>query len=544
VLTKVIFFEGNALLPDLGGAGAMPFKPPQWLNQAGDGVIDETKGDHAFPYSYVAGQTLNVAPIFTCNDPTLLTVKDLQIQGLVYDKNVSLKMTVPCIVLRIPSPALLVVLPSPANTNFAKTANFYNPLTIKWQFSTDGLPAKNAKKVWQPCGTSKNQVYITQAAPITSLLYQTVVEIGSREGAGLAKATNMLTSICRYFSLRRVQRASDSRPMAYYQNWANQNFTVPALLDARDGQCSSWCEIFKASLEAQGYVGAPIIQVQGVNTAEQFLVSNWTFGAMRAANPLNAQRSAKYPYINIPRNDPNGSSSVTPAAGQNYVWWSSVVRAAGVPDVTYGPEVNDAVDGVPGQNNARPAKLFNKHFVVRVNGQYYDPSYGLTYVNAQDLYKKAIAGFAIGRNVFYNGLINDGTAVMAYNDTLAITLIRTAPASALDPLKTEELDQKLNFIVQPVNTKQKVVMTPAVKVQLQDWNGNPVQTSGIPINIILYNVAGADPEAISGATAMTDATGVATFSNLMVNTPVASCKFLAQSTAALFVVSGGFKITP
>jgi len=56
--------------------------------------------------------------------------------------------------------------------------------------------------------------------------------------------------------------------------------------------------------------------------------------------------------------------------------------------------------GADGQNSPTPAeKIFGRHFILSLNGIYYDPSYGLTYTNAADFQAQAVAGFAVSNNV-------------------------------------------------------------------------------------------------------------------------------------------------
>ncbi len=52
------------------------------------------------------------------------------------------------------------------------------------------------------------------------------------------------------------------------------------------------------------------------------------------------------------------------------------------------------MDGIPGQNMKRPrGKAFLRHFLVTVNGDYYDPSYGLTYESPESFEEKALFGY-------------------------------------------------------------------------------------------------------------------------------------------------------
>jgi hypothetical protein len=55
-------------------------------------------------------------------------------------------------------------------------------------------------------------------------------------------------------------------------------------------------------------------------------------------------------------------------------------------------EVNDA-PGIAGQGNSNPASMFNNHQVM-IDGQYYDPSYGVQYSSLQDI-DNSIDGFYI-----------------------------------------------------------------------------------------------------------------------------------------------------
>ena len=49
--------------------------------------------------------------------------------------------------------------------------------------------------------------------------------------------------------------------------------------------------------------------------------------------------------------------------------------------------------GLAAQNNPNPTADFNYHAVIKLNGKYYDPSYGVTYKDLMDFQKQALAGF-------------------------------------------------------------------------------------------------------------------------------------------------------
>jgi hypothetical protein len=49
--------------------------------------------------------------------------------------------------------------------------------------------------------------------------------------------------------------------------------------------------------------------------------------------------------------------------------------------------------GVAGQDNPNPYSDFNRHFILKVNGRYYDPSYGKDYGNVLEWENDNVAGF-------------------------------------------------------------------------------------------------------------------------------------------------------
>jgi len=62
-----------------------------------------------------------------------------------------------------------------------------------------------------------------------------------------------------------------------------------------------------------------------------------------------------------------------------------------------------SLDSLPGQNTSPPSeKMFGSHYIVKVigsfyspgQGPYFDPSYGATYVDANDMEFKAVSGYA------------------------------------------------------------------------------------------------------------------------------------------------------
>jgi len=56
-----------------------------------------------------------------------------------------------------------------------------------------------------------------------------------------------------------------------------------------------------------------------------------------------------------------------------------------------GMDLNKSIEGAPGQNMPTPSiKHFGTHVIVEKGSMYYDPSYGISAVNASDYTPKAI----------------------------------------------------------------------------------------------------------------------------------------------------------
>jgi hypothetical protein len=99
-----------------------------------------------------------------------------------------------------------------------------------------------------------------------------------------------------------------------------------------------------------------------------FLVREWNF-----APGGGISGHATLTYLNLP---PTGAD------------WPGIVNGT---YVWRFPEVTDA-PGLPGQGTVDPASFFGNHQVVKINGVYYDPSYGTTYNSLAEIDDQAVSG--------------------------------------------------------------------------------------------------------------------------------------------------------
>jgi hypothetical protein len=100
---------------------------------------------------------------------------------------------------------------------------------------------------------------------------------------------------------------------------------------------------------------------------------------------------------------------------------------------------------------------------------------------------------------------------------------------------------KLAFTVQPTNTTVSSIITPAVKVAIQDASGNTVTTSNANVTITLgNNPTGAT---LSGTTTVAAVNGVATFSSLSIDKVGTGYTLIATSASLTSTTSNSFDIT-
>ncbi len=96
---------------------------------------------------------------------------------------------------------------------------------------------------------------------------------------------------------------------------------------------------------------------------------------------------------------------------------------------------------------------------------------------------------------------------------------------------------KLAFTVQPSNAVTQATITPAVKVTLEDINGNVVTTATNPVTLALVGGTG-----LAGTLTVTPQNGVATFNNLTVSNG-GSYTLSATSSGLTSATSAGFTIS-
>lgn len=221
----------------------------------------------------------------------------------------------------------------------------YDPVTIVWEARVPG-------KAWAPVGVSQHVFYALLAAPNTEV-YWTCIDISCRWGAGATSQTDLVDLVFSAFKTRKLTRKRDGVGLSYWRRgWPWADPALPGyprrcvavntwgLLHGRHGrgQCGAWAEFLIDTCRVHGVPATKFIiqppyggstELRQVDT---LLVKNWRFTVPPDTSPSHLTHHLFKNCVDEP--------------------------------------------GVPGQRNPNPPGMFMLHFIARIFGKYYDPSYG------------------------------------------------------------------------------------------------------------------------------------------------------------------------
>jgi adhesin/invasin len=143
-----------------------------------------------------------------------------------------------------------------------------------------------------------------------------------------------------------------------------------------------------------------------------------------------------------------------------------------------------------------------------------------------------------------NGLANSPLLTANSQPGLFQVTASTPQASAQATFDLQNLSataSRLRFVQQPTDTVAGKPVAPAVTIQIVDVFGNPVAQSGVSINLLL-SAATVVSRTVTGGTAQTDSSGLATFPSLSV-TQAGNYQLLALATGFESALSGSFQVT-
>jgi hypothetical protein len=296
------------------------------------------------------------------------------------------------------SSSLVATVPFPAN-EVAYYDPAVNPLTLTWEVSVNGGP-------FQAGGVSTNPIYVCLKGPNTNgrpLLLRTTVHLACAGLGVFDPATNADEAFANTWQLMKGRDVNkfvgdvQNAPLYYYRDATTfaQNPEKHAAYLLKDvnqtGECTCWASLMQ---DACALNGALAVKARATcNTIlfpdyTRFLINNWTFNA------------STNPDLPIPPNGP---------------WWwfataipgnNSLGEMVPPPDRNNPAIFGDLTNaiGSPGQNSPTPSeKLFKFHeflkYTINGSSKYYDPSYGLEYMDNVDFHNQAIAGYATNPNL-------------------------------------------------------------------------------------------------------------------------------------------------
>ncbi len=135
-----------------------------------------------------------------------------------------------------------------------------------------------------------------------------------------------------------------------------------------------------------------------------------------------------------------------------------------------------------------------------------------------------------------NGVATFGNVVVATPGTYTLTASTSIGTATATIVVTLGPPSKLVFTTAPPSSGITGITLPALAVQVQDASGNPEPGSSAPVTI------SSSPSGVSGTLAVNATTGVATFSNLVFNSP-GTYTITAASSGLASVVSANLTIT-
>jgi hypothetical protein len=319
------------------------YSTPQWLDDNHDGdVLDPN--DRSYPVAYTRNTSVALSSVRFHVQPggtiASVPVRGFGPDGLGFSGTGSLSGN-----------WLTVAGTLTSSTTLPNTVRYYSGFEIDWEVALDGVH-------YYPGGTSSNRLYATYATALGDCL-ESYYFISTPTANGLSAEQDVIDAVWAEFADRVVFNAHGQR-LAYYRGVLCASecsyYSGSELVYYTTSQCGGWADLMIQCLRTQGIGSALFITIEPrgyptipldcgsyPSSASGFIVNNYTFN-LGSMTPC-----ANYPYS---FNDPCGY----------YGPWPT-------------PSCLDAT-GLPGQDNPNPASWFARHFIVKINLRYYDPSYG------------------------------------------------------------------------------------------------------------------------------------------------------------------------
>lgn len=294
-----------------------------------------------------------------------------------------------------PSGGLAVSAPTASQIPLPNQIDVIKPLIINWSASFDN------GATFLALGASSNTTYVTWANSLNPI--HTLLDVGCLGAQGVSGTEqNVLDAIWSNKILtKNIHRASDGRTLSYYgfldvngngiwNAGVDTDFNSPGTCSITDavgliregnGQCHSWADFLLQTMRSQGitHVGGNAVSIQGLRIKglfNSFAVKNW---AISGSSPRMITSFAA---------GIDGLSAMVPT-----------------------PSASEAADapGATGQGNSpNPPSRFGNHYIVRIGGVYYDPSYALGPFTDRKKYETSALAGRIAGNELSDAPADDG----------------------------------------------------------------------------------------------------------------------------------------
>ena len=248
----------------------------------------------------------------------------------------------------------------------SEEVRFFKPFVINWQVSFD-----NGAN-WGNIGETKNTLYVLYKTPQAEagefLWFHTVFDLSCRNAQYKNNDKDIIAAIWTEFTDHIVLNYNDDS-LFYYKNLGTVYVKLAELLKFKDAECYTFAQLFLAAIKIQGIIRTNnYVNIAASGNAcgslkiTTFIVKNWEF-----IKPVNSAPCSDFAY--------SGKGSIK------------------------------KLPGIPGSCTITPASNFGNHQIAKIDGVYYDPSYGVSFKTLDEVKLNSLSGWGIlnlsGSNVAY-----------------------------------------------------------------------------------------------------------------------------------------------
>ncbi len=350
-VTSVSFVGTNLNIKKDDGTGS--YAKPQWTATA---AIKS-------PVAYISGDAPKVSASFTfqcANAPAFVYLRGEASDSIVFPSQKAVLSNSSANLYKMEYPET-----SGSHTFKQGVVRFFKPFVINWEISFDNGTS------WRNIEETKNTLYVTYKTPQAEAgdfaWFHTVYDLSCRNAQTTSSEKDIIAGIWTEFTDQIVLNYNNDS-LFYYKNLSTPNVTLATLLKYRDAECYTFAQLFLAAIKIQGiirtnnyvYLEPKANSVCNGKTVDRFLVKNWSFVTATTNAPC-----AAFPY---------GTSGIK------------------------------KLPGIPGSCTKSPASHFGNHQIAKIDGVYYDPSYGASFTTLSELKTKSLSAW--GLMIFANSAVN------------------------------------------------------------------------------------------------------------------------------------------